>query len=34
VATAAGWRHLGRKPPNGIFGSGAAQASDLFSVEP
>jgi Holliday junction DNA helicase RuvB len=34
VATAAGWRHLGRKPPNGIFGGGAAQASDLFSVEP
>jgi Holliday junction DNA helicase RuvB len=33
VATAAGWRHLGRKPPNGIFGGGA-QASDLFSVEP
>jgi Holliday junction DNA helicase RuvB len=34
VATAAGWRHLGRKPPNGIFGGGAPQASDLFSVEP
>ena len=34
VATAAGWRHLGRKPPNGIFGGGAHQASDLFSVEP
>jgi Holliday junction DNA helicase RuvB len=34
VATAAGWRHLGRKPPNGIFGGGAHQASDLFTVEP
>jgi Holliday junction DNA helicase RuvB len=34
VATATGWRHLGRKPPNGIFGGGASQASDLFSVEP
>jgi holliday junction DNA helicase RuvB len=33
VATAAGWRHLGIKPPNGTFGGGAPPASDLFSVE-
>jgi Holliday junction DNA helicase RuvB len=34
VATAGGWRHLGRTPPNGIFAGGAAAAPDLFSPEP
>jgi Holliday junction DNA helicase RuvB subunit len=34
VATAGGWHHLGRTPPNGIFGSGASSAPDLFSAEP
>jgi holliday junction DNA helicase RuvB len=34
VATAAGWRHLGRTPPNGIFAGGASSAPDLFSPEP
>jgi Holliday junction DNA helicase RuvB len=33
VATAAGWRHLGRTPPNGTFAGGAATAPDLFSLE-
>ncbi|HEY2947178.1 MAG TPA: Holliday junction branch migration DNA helicase RuvB [Micromonosporaceae bacterium] len=34
VATAAGWRHLGRTPPNGIFGGGADAAPGLFTVDP
>ena len=34
VATAGGWRHLGRTPPNGIFAGGAPPAPDLFSTEP
>ncbi len=34
IATAAGWRHLGRTPPNGTFAGGAAQAPELFSLEP
>jgi Holliday junction DNA helicase RuvB len=34
VATAGGWRHLGRTPPNGIFAGGATPAPDLFSTEP
>jgi Holliday junction DNA helicase RuvB len=34
VATEAAWRHLGRTPPNGTFGSGTGPVSDLFSVEP
>ena len=34
VATAAGWRHLGRTPPNGIFAGGASPVPDLFSTEP
>jgi Holliday junction DNA helicase RuvB len=34
VATASGWRHLGKTPPNGIFGSGAPSAPDLFGLEP
>ena len=34
VATAAGWRHLGRTPPNGIFAGGATGAPDLFGLEP
>jgi Holliday junction DNA helicase RuvB len=34
VATAGGWRHLGRTPPNGIFAGGAPSAPDLFSTEP
>ncbi len=34
VATAGGWRHLGRTPPNGIFAGGAPSAPDLFSLEP
>ncbi len=34
VATAGGWRHLGRIPPNGIFAGGAPSAPDLFSTEP
>jgi holliday junction DNA helicase RuvB len=33
VATAAGWRHLGKNPPNGIFGGGANPAPDLFSAD-
>ncbi|GIH17366.1 Holliday junction branch migration DNA helicase RuvB [Rugosimonospora africana] len=33
VATASGWRHLGKTPPNGIFGSGAPPAPDLFGLE-
>jgi Holliday junction DNA helicase RuvB len=33
VATAGGWRHLGRTPPNGIFAGGAPPAPDLFSSE-
>jgi Holliday junction DNA helicase RuvB len=34
VATAAGWRHLGRIPPNGIFAGGAPSAPDLFNLDP
>ncbi|QGN49395.1 Holliday junction branch migration DNA helicase RuvB [Micromonospora sp. WMMD558] len=34
VATEAAWRHLGRTPPNGIFGTDAPPVPDLFSVEP
>jgi Holliday junction DNA helicase RuvB len=34
VATAGGWRHLGRTPPNGTFAGGAPPAPDLFSTEP
>jgi Holliday junction DNA helicase RuvB len=34
VATAGAWRHLGRTPPNGTFGLGAAAVPDLFSLEP
>jgi Holliday junction DNA helicase RuvB len=34
VATAGGWRHLGRTPPNGTFAGGATPAPDLFSTEP
>jgi holliday junction DNA helicase RuvB len=34
VATEAGWRHLGRTPPNGTFGAGAPVGSDLFSAGP
>ena len=34
VATAGGWRHLGRTPPNGIFAGGATPVPDLFSTEP
>ena len=34
VATAGGWRHLGRTPPNGIFADGAPPAPDLFTDEP
>jgi holliday junction DNA helicase RuvB len=30
VATAAAWRHLGLKPPNGTFGGGADSTPDLF----
>ncbi|HEX6498253.1 MAG TPA: Holliday junction branch migration DNA helicase RuvB [Micromonosporaceae bacterium] len=33
VATAAAWRHLGRTPPNGTFGSGAQTAPDLFGPD-
>jgi Holliday junction DNA helicase RuvB len=33
VATAAAWRHLGRIPPNGTFGSGTAEVPDLFTHE-
>ncbi|MDG4830277.1 Holliday junction branch migration DNA helicase RuvB [Solwaraspora sp. WMMD1047] len=33
VATEAAWRHLGRTPPTGTFGLGAAPAPDLFSAE-
>ncbi len=32
VATAGAWRHLGRTPPNGTFGMGAA-APDLFDQD-
>ncbi|HEX5596338.1 MAG TPA: Holliday junction branch migration DNA helicase RuvB, partial [Micromonosporaceae bacterium] len=31
VATEAAWRHLGRTPPDGVFGGGSAPP-DLFSV--
>jgi Holliday junction DNA helicase RuvB subunit len=34
VATAHAWRHLGRTPPNGTFGTSASSVPDLFSVEP
>jgi Holliday junction DNA helicase RuvB len=34
VATAGGWRHLGRTPPNGTFAGGVGVAPDLFSLEP
>ncbi|MFD0820184.1 Holliday junction branch migration DNA helicase RuvB [Micromonospora zhanjiangensis] len=34
VATEAAWRHLGRTPPNGTFGTGAPAAPDLFTTEP
>jgi Holliday junction DNA helicase RuvB len=34
VATEAGWRHLGRMPPNGVFAGGTPSAPGLFSVEP
>jgi Holliday junction DNA helicase RuvB len=35
VATAGAWRHLGKSPPAGTVGSGAAPAAlDLFSQEP
>jgi Holliday junction DNA helicase RuvB len=34
VATASGWRHLGRTAPNGTFAGGASAAPDLFSEEP
>ena len=34
VATAAGWRHLGRTPPNGTFAGGAPSVPDLFSLDP
>ncbi len=34
IATAGGWRHLGRTPPNASFGGGATSAPDLFSKEP
>jgi Holliday junction DNA helicase RuvB len=34
VATEAAWRHLGRTPPNGTFGTGAPPAPDLFSAAP
>jgi Holliday junction DNA helicase RuvB len=34
VATEHAWRHLGRTPPNGTFGHGAASAPGLFDVEP
>jgi Holliday junction DNA helicase RuvB len=34
VATEAAWRHLGRTPPSGIFGSGADEAPDLFGNPP
>src|SRR5204862_5740878 len=34
VATAGGWRHLGRTPPNGTFAGGAPPAPDLFSLDP
>jgi Holliday junction DNA helicase RuvB len=32
VATEAGWRHLGRTPPNGTFVPGASSTPDLFSA--
>jgi Holliday junction DNA helicase RuvB len=31
VATVLAWRHLGKTPPNGTFGSGVHPAPDLFS---
>ncbi|MDM4718480.1 Holliday junction branch migration DNA helicase RuvB [Micromonospora sp. WMMA1363] len=34
VATEAAWHHLGRMPPNGIFGSDTPSVPDLFSGEP
>jgi holliday junction DNA helicase RuvB len=30
MATAAGWRHLGRNPRNGTFAGGVEPAPDLF----
>ncbi|MGN9768004.1 Holliday junction branch migration DNA helicase RuvB [Micromonospora sp. SD12] len=33
VATEAAWRHLGRTPPNGTFGTDAPPVPDLFSVD-
>ncbi|MEO3746663.1 Holliday junction branch migration DNA helicase RuvB [Plantactinospora sp. B5E13] len=32
VATAAGWRHLGRTPPNGTFGADVPATPDLFTA--
>nr|WP_239313049.1 Holliday junction branch migration DNA helicase RuvB [Plantactinospora mayteni] len=32
VATEAGWRHLGRTPPNGTFGASGPAVPDLFSA--
>ncbi|NBE84343.1 Holliday junction branch migration DNA helicase RuvB [Micromonospora sp. NEAU-HG-1] len=34
VATEAAWRHLGRTPPNGTFGTDVPVAPDLFSATP
>ncbi|MEV4489334.1 Holliday junction branch migration DNA helicase RuvB [Micromonospora coxensis] len=34
VATEAAWRHLGRTPPNGTFGTDASPVPDLFSATP
>ena len=34
VATEAAWRHLGRTPPNGTFGTDVRTGPDLFSVPP
>ncbi len=33
VATEAAWRHLGRNPPNGTFGTDTSPGPDLFSVQ-
>ncbi|SBT38220.1 Holliday junction branch migration DNA helicase RuvB [Micromonospora auratinigra] len=33
VATEAAWHHLGRNPPNGIFGTDAPPVPDLFSAQ-
>ncbi|MBV1850357.1 Holliday junction branch migration DNA helicase RuvB [Catellatospora tritici] len=33
VATAGAWRHLGKNPPNGTFGSGTTGVPDLFSAD-